>query len=940
MKLQRRTLLLLVLLAAGLVSSGAAAASNAPPESLADCDERVRQDPGSLASFECFYLVARGKQEWEGAVRRLEALLAENPDEPRALFVLALVEVDQGGQRAESLLRRAALLFGAEGEVAGEIQVRVELGLVLEKLGRPDEAEEEMERAASLAEASGDILLEAEADYGKAVLSYRRGDYTKSWIRARQIEGVIFPEGPPRLQQWTLNLLGSILWIEGRFETSLRYFERAVEIAISMGDVFLEVGDRYNEAMAAGKVEEQQGRGVAGAERLLEEALDAAIRARNPMVQSACHIALGDFAEGASAVAHYEQALALARKLDHVRLEVQAMRGRARATAFLDPERAQEAFGEMEEAIELARQSGSRRQTIQGLKMAASLAWELGEKERATEASRAALDALERLRGLQRLEELRARVFSAHAHFYYRLSGWLLRLAVAEGESRPEALQRAVDVMERFRARVLLDSLEAEPGETVEAALQANHAAVLQEIVAVQRRLSDPALGDAARAEALRRLDRLEADESALRERASGEGLPFAVPRVSVDSLRRSLLADEALLAFQISNRSEPGSRWFRGGSWLVVFTARGETVYALPEKRELEDAFAVYQGLIERGDGSERELAELLYERLFQGALEELLPDVERLVVVLDPVMEALPLGSLRRPCENAPLMGRFRLERSPSIAAFLRSRRSEAPLLPTPVLALADPELAASGALEASKERSALFALGASLGPLPHARQEGRALVRRFRRGSLLRSGAEASESFLKGADLSSYAILHFGAHALVDDSNPTRSAVLLAPGGETEDGLLQGRDLAGLDLSDKLVVLAACRSAAGEVIAGEGVMGLAQGFLAGGARAVVASLWPLRDDLAADLFTRFYERLGRGERVSGALRGAQLELAAAGLPTRAWAGVVVLGDGSLAPVAAGAALPSRWALLAVVAVALLVAVTLWRARAGKEP
>jgi hypothetical protein len=85
----------------------------------------------------------------------------------------------------------------------------------------------------------------------------------------------------------------------------------------------------------------------------------------------------------------------------------------------------------------------------------------------------------------------------------------------------------------------------------------------------------------------------------------------------------------------------------------------------------------------------------------------------------------------------------------------------------------------------------------------------------------------------------------------------------------------------------------------------------MGLARAFFQAGAHAVVASLWPLRDDDGAALFDRFYAHLAEGRSVAGALRAAQSDRIATGAPAYAWAGLVVLGDGDLIPLPGG----RRW-------------------------
>ena len=141
---------------------------------------------------------------------------------------------------------------------------------------------------------------------------------------------------------------------------------------------------------------------------------------------------------------------------------------------------------------------------------------------------------------------------------------------------------------------------------------------------------------------------------------------------------------------------------------------------------------------------------------------------------------------------------------------------------------------------------------------------------------------------------------------AHARADTTFPERSAVFLAPGDEREDGWLQPGEIAELDLRGRLIVLSACDSAEGSLLSGEGPLSLARAFFAAGARGVVATRWPLRDDDAAFMMERFYEALGEGQSVAAALRRARHDAIDAGLPAAAWAGVAALGDGLHRPVA----------------------------------
>ena len=171
-----------------------------------------------------------------------------------------------------------------------------------------------------------------------------------------------------------------------------------------------------------------------------------------------------------------------------------------------------------------------------------------------------------------------------------------------------------------------------------------------------------------------------------------------------------------------------------------------------------------------------------------------------------------------------------------------------------------------------------------------------------------------------------------MHFATHAVADDASPDRSAVLLAKTAGDDDGRLRPSEVAALDLHARAIVLSACRTAAGPVASGEGVLSLARAFFEGGARTVVASHERLRDDEAERLFEWFYAHLRQGETMGGALRSARRRALSEGVPAATWAGVVLLGDGD---VVLEPRPPVPWRLPLLLAGVTAAAIGLWARR-----
>jgi CHAT domain-containing protein len=163
----------------------------------------------------------------------------------------------------------------------------------------------------------------------------------------------------------------------------------------------------------------------------------------------------------------------------------------------------------------------------------------------------------------------------------------------------------------------------------------------------------------------------------------------------------------------------------------------------------------------------------------------------------------------------------------------------------------------------------------LGDSLGDLPNAEQEVRAVAALT--GDEVHLGADASRALLLD-HTAGHALVHVACHAAVNWFQPHYSVVQLS------DGYAYAAELAGLDLAEaRLVVLSACQSAVTEPdpAAGE-YTGLTAALLRAGAPAVIATLWSVNDVASSLLMRHFYERLLRDELPpDAALREAQVWL-----------------------------------------------------------
>jgi hypothetical protein len=200
--------------------------------------------------------------------------------------------------------------------------------------------------------------------------------------------------------------------------------------------------------------------------------------------------------------------------------------------------------------------------------------------------------------------------------------------------------------------------------------------------------------------------------------------------------------------------------------------------------------------------------------------------------------------------------------------------------------VLTVCDPEMGV-GARSSSGAAPSSLADTARTGrwrPLPGTRRESEAVVRAYSRENVVRlSGKNAREGRVK--ELAPRArVLHLGTHGFVErERGDLLAALVLAneKSGAPEDGFLHLFEVGELGLSSDLVVLSACETKRGTRVRGEGVFALSRGFLAAGARRVVASLWPVDDDATAALMSAFFAELGRSGDPAASLMAAKREV-----------------------------------------------------------
>lgn len=523
------------------------------------------------------------------------------------------------------------------------------------------------------------------------------------------------------------------------------------------------------------------------------------------------------------------------------------------------------------------------------------------------EASRqavAALDLVESVRANLAAEGLSVSLFASKRPFYDDAVALLMRLHAQDPSAQHDA--EAFAVSERMRARALLDLLAEQP-------LQPRHAANASLVSDLQRtqelinskaaRLTRLLNGASTRngplvATARREIDDLLARLDGVRARLRTqepdlEGLAHPTPLTLSDVQSQMLDEHSVLLEYAIGDERSYG--------WVITRTTH-ET-FTLPGRDEIErlarrayDALApdAEQAISEsdtekqkdraRADADFQETTRALSALLIAPAASAI-RDRSRVVVVSDGVLQTFPFATLRPPGRGAERLGSTHevvMLPSASVGAVLRARATSRPAASDKIAVFADPVFASDDTRLAGGVRSVSEASGARLPRLRFSRQEGAQIASLAPQRTTLWADFEASRQTALSETLVNYGIIHFAAHALVDDERPGLSSIVLSRvdrQGRTQNGLVRLHEVYNLSLNARLVVLSACRTALGRHVEGEGLIGLARGFLHAGADAVVATLWDVDDRATTEFMTRFYEALlQRGLSPAAALQSAR--------------------------------------------------------------
>jgi CHAT domain-containing protein/tetratricopeptide (TPR) repeat protein len=766
----------------------------------------------------------------------------------RASGNLALVLTDFGDlDSARTLFLTARDMARALGDRRLEGNMATNLGMLEFRFGNLEAADEALARARHLYRETSYATGEQNALGQLATVYLARGEPQRAFAALDSALAIVRTQGLKQEEASDLKILGDLYASAGALRRAAQYYGESEQLYRRLGstqeagtllrsraEVYLALGDSISARRTLAAARRLHADAGARAEEIDDRLFAVELTSTGELSQARSELRVADSLARAIGAGSARARVGLA----EAALEERAGNARAVLAALARRQRHAASLGSRESwRIDALRARAYAR---------------LGLLDSAVTAGRAAVRAVERVRGAFGSAALRTTYTAQRAQVYADLVLLLLR----RGD-----LSAAFEVGDAAHGRGLLEHLAATRAGTAGRSTPNELIAaerVLHRIDALVARLDTlDATPAAARKDVWEndrravagRLVQARAEYEALFARASAGDAAALLGASSLDASRiqQSLRPREALLDY------------FATPDTLIAFVVTADSVRVVRMRvrpSELAGRVRVVRDLIAARTSeanASRDAARALHDVLIAPAERVgALRGIERLVIVPHGALAYLPFAALRDPRTDRHVVERYAIQYLPSATALPVLRRTD---------------LTAEQTATGTPVGFAPFP-----DALPATPREVHRFVERVPRASS-RVGSAASERALRSA-LADRGIVHVASHGELNAHNPMFSRIRLAvgrSGDRTDDGRLEVFELFGLSVRSPLVFLSGCDTGSGTAWStdfeqGEDYVTLARAFLFAGGRNVIATLWRIDDTGAEELAGRFYANLQR--------------------------------------------------------------------------
>jgi CHAT domain-containing protein len=366
--------------------------------------------------------------------------------------------------------------------------------------------------------------------------------------------------------------------------------------------------------------------------------------------------------------------------------------------------------------------------------------------------------------------------------------------------------------------------------------------------------------------------------------------------RSSLIDIQQGLGGCDVLLSFYLGKQE----------SYLWAVTQRSIKIHRLPSESAIRESIRRFREAVLENQPARDNLSADLYKRLF-GSLDPADAAKTSWLVSLDGALFELPFAALVSGYQDGRPVYAAESHSTQEIPGALFLNPQTAPPggylgVADPVYNSADPRETASWSLWNNRRED--------LGQLNRLVSSSREL-QRSSASWLTSTGVAQPVQILEGTAARRDAFLdalraapstiHLATHVLTSATHPEQAFLAFSLDQNASPSLLSPAEIGMQHVPGALIVMTGCATGTGDARVGAGLLGLTQAWMMAGARAVVATNWPV-PDVDGDLIPAFYRHL-RTNAAAEALRRSQAEAIHSGTWQAApsyWAAFQVTGGG----------------------------------------
>lgn len=457
-----------------------------------------------------------------------------------------------------------------------------------------------------------------------------------------------------------------------------------------------------------------------------------------------------------------------------------------------------------------------------------------------------AFEEIERTRLSIQSEDLQPSLFKEYSKFYNEVASWYL--------TEQNNVNEAFELIERSKSRTLLDKLASnvaledivDESELIEINQAEQHLKKLYRTLDITT--------DSVKIRELR--------DDILKEELNYEKI---INELYINNADLKRLSDPSIASIEeIQNLNTKTTAFieyfFTDDKLYTIWITDTDKGYFVSETNKnisafINDKVNQFREAIEDIEDFDtlHKLSEPIYNYLLKAFIDEN-PNKKKLVIIPDKSIAYLPFDALIT--ENSFLIENYNFKYLPSASLYK--------FISTSASHHTDDLLAFAGSNFSNGDNKTS---NANVASLPASLLEIDFVSNQFESPSVLYENNIAKQP-IKEIDLSSYKYIHLASHAYVNEENPLQSGLLLSSNNTnidyTDSNYLTSLEISNLTIAADLVVLSACNTGYGNIVEGEGLLGLQRSFLKAGAASVMVSLWSIYDRSTAYFMGEFYNQL----------------------------------------------------------------------------